>query len=105
VSDTAVESQKLTIRLPSELFTDLQRECVRRGVTPSELVRTALASFLVGDAQAARHAELLFEVAKTRSVLVRFLDHQIGEAAADQLVYTAEGDAESYMAKRQRGGG
>jgi len=105
VSDTPVESQKLTIRVPTDLLTAIQREAVRRGVTPSELVRLAVMSFLGGDTLAARHTELLFEVAKTRSLLVRFIDQQVGEQTTDTLVHTSEGDAQSYVAKRQRNGG
>ena len=68
-------------------------------------MRTAIASFLAGDGLAARHTELLSEVAKTRSLLVRFLDKQIGEQTTDTLVHPAEGDAQSDVAKRQRRGG
>ena len=59
-----------------------------------------IASFLAGDGMAARHAKLLSEVAKTRSLLVRFLDKQISEQMIDTLVHMAEGDAQSDVAKR-----
>ena len=68
-------------------------------------MRTAMASFLAGDGLAARHPELLSEVAQTRSLLVRFLDTPIGEQMTDTLVHTAEGDAQSDVATRQRRGG
>jgi hypothetical protein len=68
VSDTPLDSQKLSWRRPTALMIALQHEAVRRRVIPSELMRTAIASFLAGDGLAARHAELLYEVAKTRSL-------------------------------------
>jgi len=63
-------------------------------------MRTAITSFLAGDGLAAHHTELLYEVAKTRSLLIRFIDKQIGEQTTDTLVHPAEGDAQSYLAKR-----
>ena len=55
-----------------------------------------------GDGLAARQAELLYEFAKTRGLLVHFLDKPIGEQTTDTLVHTAEGAAQSDVAKRQR---
>jgi hypothetical protein len=102
VSDTPLDSQKLSLRLPTALVLALQHEAMCREVPPSEWMRTAIARFLAEDGLAARHPELLSEVAKTRSLLVRFFDKKIGEPTTDTLVHTAEGNAQSDVAKRQR---
>jgi hypothetical protein len=65
-------------------------------------MRIAIASFLAGDGLAVRHTELLYEFAKTRWLLVNFLDKPIGEQTTDTLVHTVEGAAQSDIAKRQR---
>jgi hypothetical protein len=98
-----IETEIFTVRLPVDLLTALQREAQLRGVTPSELVRAAVAGFLSGDVAGTRHTELLYEVAKTRSVIMRFIDKQLGEPAADQLLDNAEGDAQTYLRKKHRG--
>ena len=68
-------------------------------------MRTASASSLAGDGLAARHTELLSEVAQTRSLLVRFLNKQIHKQMTDTPFYTAEGVAQSDVATKQRRGG
>jgi hypothetical protein len=68
-------------------------------------MRTAITRFLASDGLAARYTELLYEVAKTRSLLVRFLDKPIGEQTTNTLIHTAEGDVQSCAATRQRRGG
>ena len=64
-----------------------------------------IAIFQMGNGLAAYHTELLYEVAKTRWLLVHFLDKQIGEQTTDTLVHPAEGDVQSDVAKWQQRGG
>ena len=101
MSDTPLDSQKLSLQRSTAPVLAIQHEAVRRGVNSSELMRTAIASFLTGDRLAARHPELLSEVAKTRLLLFRFIDKPIGEQTTDILVHPAEGDAKSNVATRQ----
>jgi hypothetical protein len=47
-----------------------------------------------------RHATVVYEIAKTRSVLLRLLDTQMSEQQVDKLVELAEGDATGYVEER-----
>jgi hypothetical protein len=105
VSDTPLASYKPSLQLQTTLVFSVQHEAVRQGMPPSELRRTAITSFLARDDLAARHTELLSEVAQTCSLLVRFLDKPIGAQTTDTLVHTAEDDAQSDVTTGQQRGG
>ena len=64
------------------------------------LVRSALLATMELDPDTRRHATLLYEIAKTRSVLLRLLDTQMSEQQVDKLVELAEGDATEYVRER-----
>lgn len=93
-----------TVRLPEDVATALQEEALRRATTPADILRTAVTTYLAKEQAPAPHDELLYEVAKTRSVLMRFLDKQMGETVADQLLDVADGDARLYVKQRRPGG-
>ncbi len=95
--------QSITVRLPTSLVAAVHRAADRRGVTPSEFIRAALVEVLSVDPAASRHQEVLYEIAKTRSVVLRFLDQQLGEQVADQILAVADGDAKTYVQHRQGG--
>jgi len=89
--------KSLTIRLPDHLYTAVHAATDQRGMTPSELVRTALQALLEFDPDARRHATVLYEVAKTRCVLLRLLDTQLTKLQVDALLSMAEDDAVRYV--------
>jgi predicted transcriptional regulator len=93
-----------TVRLPEDIAEALQREAERRLSTPAEVLRTAVIHYLGKEQTPEAQHELLYEIAKTRSVLLRFLDKQLGEAVADQLLDVADGDARLYVQQRHPGG-
>ena len=94
------QMKSLTVRLPDHLLTAVHEVTERRGVTPSELVRTALHALLELDPATRRHTTVLYEVAKTRSVLLRLLDTQLPKDQVDTLLRMAEDDAVRYVQER-----
>ena len=72
--------QMLTVRLPVSLIEAVQQLADARGATVSELVRSALLAVVELDPAVRRHATVLYEVAKTRCVLLRLLDTQMTQA-------------------------
>ena len=89
--------QMFTVRLPVSLVEAVQRLADARGATVSELVRSALLAVVELDPAVRRHATVLYEVAKTRCVLLRLLDTQMTPAQVDHLLSLAEGDATGYV--------
>ena len=89
--------------LPASLVEAVQRIAEARGVTVSELVRSALLAAVDLDPAVRRHATVLYEVAKTRSVLLRLLDTQLTKSQVDHLLSLAEGDATDYVRERLGG--
>jgi Arc/MetJ-type ribon-helix-helix transcriptional regulator len=87
----------LTVRLPVSLVEAVQQLADARGATVSELVRSALRAVVDLDPAVRRHATVLYEVAKTRCVLLRLLDTQMTPAQVDHLLALAESDATGYV--------
>lgn len=63
----------------------------------SELVRTELESVLEFDPATRRHDTMLYEVAKTHSVLTRLLETQLKKPQVEYLLTLAETDAVAYV--------
>ena len=93
-------TQVLGVRLPGALIETVQRAADTRGIAMSEVVRSALLAYLELDPQTRQYATLLYEVAKTRSVLLRLLDTQLTKPQVDALLRMAEDDATNYVRER-----
>jgi hypothetical protein len=93
--------RNLTVRIPATLIEVVQRTAEHHGMTVSELVRSALQEAVALDPAVRRHTETTFEIAKTRAVLLRFLDTQLDAPQVEQLLALAEEDAQVYAHKRQ----
>ena len=100
---TMTPLQMFTVRLPASLVEAVQRTAEARGLTVSDLVRSALLAVVDLDPSVRQHATILYEVAKTRCVLLRLLDTQLTHAQVDQLLALAEGDATDYVRERLGG--
>ena len=92
----------VTVRLPVSLLTRAEEVAEARGQTVSELVRTALHSVLELDPATRRHEAMVYEVAKTRSVLTRLLETQLKKAQVEYLLTLAEADAVAYVPPQKR---
>ena len=99
----AISWQSLTVRLPAALIEAISRTAEQRGLTVSEWVRSVVQAQLDLDPDTRRHATILYEVAKTRAVLLRLLDTQMAKAQVDKLLALAEGDATDYVRERLGG--
>ena len=89
------------VRLSDDLAAALQEEAAHREVTPSDVLRMALSQFLAASAQEAQHRKVLYEIAKTRAVLLRLIDRQHGEQLADEILTVAATDADLYLQRKQ----
>lgn len=96
----ATKMKSLTIRLPDHLWAAVHEVTEQRGLTPSELVRTALQALLDLDPAVRHYATLMYEISKTRSVLLRLLDTQLTKPQVDALLAMAEDDATHYVRER-----
>lgn len=87
----------VTVRLPVSLLTRAEEVAEERGQTVSELVRSALQSVLEFDPATRRHDAVVYEVAKTRSILTRLLETQLKKPQVEYLLTLAETDAVAYV--------
>jgi translation elongation factor EF-4 len=90
-------TQVLGVRLTGTLIESVQQAADDRGIAVSELVRSALLAYLTLDPHTRQFATLVYEVAKTRSVLLRLLDTQLTKPQVDALLRMAEDDATHYV--------
>ena len=104
-------STTIAFRVPDDLATLLQQEVEQSGDTPSDILRAALQQYFAQKTRgpdASRDTDLQhairFEIAKTRAVIMRYLDQKIGTTAADQLLDEAELDAQAYVEQQSKGG-
>ena len=93
-------TQVLGVRLPGGLIETVQQAADARGIAVSEVVRAALLAYLELDPQTRQYATVVYEVAKTRSVLLRLLDTQLTKPQVDALLRMAEDDATRYVRER-----
>ncbi len=104
-------SASFSVRLTDDLATALEQCAAQLGSTPTDILRAALLHYL---AQSTNHPsaqdesvvlrQICFEAAKTRSVIMRYLDQKIGTTAADKLLDEAELDAQAYVEQQRKGG-
>lgn len=101
----------IAFRVPDELATLLQQEVEQSGSTPSDILRAALQQYFAQKTRSpavSREADLQqtirFEEAKTRAVIMRYLDQKIGTVAADTLLDEADLDAQAYVEHLRTGG-
>ena len=87
----------LTTRLPGPIVEAVHQIAEERGISVSEVVRGALLAHLTLDPSTRQYATLLYEVTKTRSVLLRLLDTQLTKPQVDALLAMAEDDATRYV--------
>jgi len=90
----------LGVRLSGTLIESVQQAADDRGITVSELVRSALLAYLQFDPHTRQYATLVYENAKTRCVLLRLLDTQLTKQQVDTLLAMAEDDAVRYVQER-----
>jgi hypothetical protein len=94
-------TKTLTCRLPIELLKAVQYQAKVRGTTTTEMVKFWLQAGLdERETAARRHADMLFEVVKTRAFIGRIADAQIDPIEVEKMVDEAEADAQEYVKRR-----
>jgi hypothetical protein len=88
------------LRLAPELATQIDADARSVGLSATEWLRLIVVRHyarLEPDLQ----RDLLYEIAKTRAVLLRLIDRQHGEQLADEILTVAGTDAELYLQRKR----
>jgi hypothetical protein len=104
-----MESVMMGLRLPQEIAVRVEAEAKQSGLATSELLRqivTAHYESSQADEAASREKDaerrfqqLVFEISKTRSAVLRIGLHAIPEETMEQILAAATDDAKGYAAR------
>lgn len=105
-----MSTRSISTRVPQEIADHLAAEAHRRSVTESNLIREILAGRYLGAGPSTTerqpqgqlvdgYAQLIFEIAKTRSVILHSLDHTLGADVVDEIIDAAEQTAKEHVAQ------
>jgi hypothetical protein len=106
-----MSTRSISTRVPQEIADHVAAEARRRNVTESDLIREMLAARYLGVRPSATepercdsqrmdgYAQLIFEIAKTRSVVLQSLDHTLRADLVDQIIEAAEQTAKEHVAQ------
>jgi hypothetical protein len=105
-----MSTRSISTRVPQEIADHLADEARRRSVTESDLIREILALRYLGTGLTTTerqpqgelvdgYAQLIFEIAKTRSVILHSLDHTLGADVVDEIIDAAEQTAKEHVAQ------
>jgi hypothetical protein len=104
-----MSTRSISTRVPEEIADRLAAEARRRSTTESDLIREILAARYLGTRPSATepqlqhsqpgdgYAQLIFEIAKTRSVVLHSLDHTLGADLVDEIIEAAEQTAREHV--------
>ena len=104
-----MESVMMGLRLPQEIAVRVEAEAKQSGLATSELLRQIVsahhessradeAASREKDAER-RFQQLIFEISKTRSAVLRIGLHAIPEETMEQILAAATDDAKGYAAR------
>jgi hypothetical protein len=120
--------KSFTIRLPERIASWLEASATEAGITPTALIQSLIICHFETSTESAkarpaakpghelgqspgsahpdcelrqqqRHRQLLYEIGKTRAVLLHSLDHTLSADAVDEIIEAAEQAASEYVAK------
>jgi Arc/MetJ-type ribon-helix-helix transcriptional regulator len=91
------DTQIVTVRLPIEIVERARKEAKEHYFTLSEFIRAALITVLDYNPDKHRHETLMYEIVKTRAVLIGFLDGYYPKDRLDSILGGAEADAKEYV--------
>jgi hypothetical protein len=109
-----MRTRSISTRVPEAIADQVAAEARRRSVTESDLIREILAVRYLGAGPctterqpqgelADGYAQLIFEIAKTRSVILHSLDHTLGADVVDEIIDAAEQTAKEHVAQVLKG--
>ena len=88
------------LRLAPELAVQIDADAHAFGLSATEWLRHIVVHHY-SNASPELRAEFLYEIAKTRAVLLRLIDRQHGEQLADEILTVAATDADLYLQQKQ----
>jgi hypothetical protein len=105
-----MSTRSISTRVPQEIADHLAAEARRRSVTESDLIREILAVRYLGAGPLTTerqpqgelvdgYAQLIFEIAKTRSIILHSLDHTLGADVVDEIIDASEQTAKEHVAQ------
>jgi hypothetical protein len=105
-----MSTRSISTRVPQEIADQVAAEALRRSMTESDLVRGILTARYLGAGPREMepqpqsqpldgYAQLIFEIAKTRSVILHSLDHTLGADVVDEIIDAAEQTAKEHVAQ------
>jgi hypothetical protein len=95
-----LSSRTITARVPVPLADAVEGVAFSKGMTISDFIRGALQAATDLDSTTSRHAAVLYEIVKTRGLLVRIADVQLDAGEVEKMLALAEGEAEEYVRER-----
>lgn len=93
------ETKMLSCRIPEGLYQAIEAEATSKKQTLTETVTKMLQDQVSRGPQGSKFEALMYEVVKTRAVLVRVTDPE-GGTITTELCEQAGKDAESYLKQR-----
>lgn len=89
-----------SFRFPDELAVKVDEETERKKSTATDVIRRAVEEYFQRDRERQELETLLYEVIRTRAVLLRSLDMS-GKDFSDELLEEAGKDAQAYLESRK----
>ncbi len=86
----------LSFRVPEELAVKIEAEVERRKTTATDIIRQAVEDYFQREKGRQNFETLLFEVIRTRAILLRSFD-MAGKEFSDELLDEAGKDAKAYV--------
>lgn len=91
----------LSFRASEELAAKVEAESERRKITATDIIRQIVEAYFQQEKGQQKFETLLFEVAKTRAVILRLAD-MAGKALTDDLLEEAGKDAVEYVEQEKQ---
>ncbi len=92
--------RKFSFDFPDDLGTKVVAESDRRKVTYADVIRHAVEEYFNRERARQNFEALLFEVVKTRAVVLRCFD-MAGKELSDDVLAEAAKDADAYLVQRR----
>lgn len=93
--------RNFSFRFPDELATKVDEESARKQITASDVIRQAVEDYFQRDRQRQNFETMLYEVIRTRAVLLRCFD-MAGTELSEELLEEAGKDATEYLEQRRK---
>ena len=93
-------TRPFSTKFSEAMWAEIEAEADRLKQTSSDVVRLAIAEYFNRDRKQSNLELLLYEIVKTRAVIMRAVDPEATEIT-DIIIELGEGDAEAHLKKRK----